>query len=82
MVFPRYAPDAGASLRRLSKWDALKRMLDECMAVPVRLDVAKVEALVQWIAGTPCYSLEYGNTEAAIAEVRSVFAGCAAMTAP
>lgn len=74
LVFPRYAPDAMTSLVPLVKFDALKRLLDECMAVPSPLDFVKVEALVRWISRTPCYSLTYGSTEAAIAEIRSVFA--------
>lgn len=74
LVFPRYAPDATTSLVPLSKCDALKRLLDECEAVPSRLDFNKVEALVKWISRTPCYSLTFESIEAAIAEVGVVFA--------
>jgi hypothetical protein len=74
LVFPRYEPDGTTSMAPLAKYDALKRLMDECMAVPSPLDSTKVEALVQWISRTPCYSLTYGSIGAAITEVRSVFA--------
>lgn len=73
MVFPRYSLDAPNSLVPLPKGEALKRLLEECMVVPAPLDFIKVESLVKWVSRTPCYSLNYGSTEAAIAQVASVF---------
>ena len=81
LVFPRYTPGAPTYLVALSKCEALKRLLDECKAVPSPLDFGKVEGLVKWISRTPCYSLTYGSIEAAIAEIRSVFAA-SALAAP
>jgi hypothetical protein len=83
LVFPRYTTDASTSLVPLSKCDALKRLLDECLAVPSPLDFTTVEALVKWISRIPCYGLTYESSETAIAEIKSVFdrsAGAAQIT--
>ena len=72
LVFPRYSPGASASINPLSKGDALKRLLEECKVVSTPLDMAKVDALVEWISRTPCHSLVYGSTDDAIAAVRSL----------
>lgn len=80
LVFPRYTVGATASLVPLSKFDALKHLMDECMVVSSPLDAPKVEALVEWISGTPCHSLSYGSTEDAVAAIRSVLAASDAGT--
>ena len=59
LVFPRYTSGAPASLVPLSKFDALKHLMDECMVVASPLDAAKVEALVEWISDTGHF-LRYG----------------------
>ena len=74
LVFPRYVHDAATSLATLAPGAALKCLLDECMAVRMRLDVDRIGALVDWISRIPCHELTYGSTEEAIMAVRSVFA--------
>ena len=74
LVFPRYVPDAATSLVNLTKGDALKRLMDECVVVRARLDVARVEALVKWVARMPCLELTFGSTEGAISAIRPLFA--------
>ncbi len=73
LVFPKYSPDSKLWLAGLSKGDALKRLMDECVAVPSRLDFEKVEGLVQWVSRTPCLSLAYGSTVEAVAAIQSLF---------
>jgi hypothetical protein len=72
IVFPLYSAGASLCLQTLSKPEALKRLMDECLVVSMALDPVKVKALVRWIEKTPCYSLSYGSSEAAINAVRSV----------
>ncbi len=81
LIFPRYVQDAATELVPLGAGVALKQLLDECMAVPVRLDEQRVAALVEWIARIPCRSLTYGSTNEAIAAVRSVLAASPVATA-
>jgi hypothetical protein len=73
LVFPRYQRDAATALLALPNGEALKRLLDECLVVPMGLDAKKVAALVEWIARIPCYSLSYGSTEGSLAAIKSVF---------
>jgi hypothetical protein len=76
LVFPRYTAGATVSLVPLSKFDALKRLMDECLVVSSTLEIGKVKALVEWISATPCYGLSYGSSEDAVAAIKSI------MTAP
>ncbi len=73
LVFPRFTLGAAASLVPLSKFDALKHLMDECMVVSSPLDAAKVDAMVEWISRIPCHILSYGSIDEAVAAVRSVF---------
>ena len=52
--------------------------MDECLAVSEPLDTNRVEALVQWIAKIPCYSLRYQSTDDAVSAVSSVLSATAA----
>jgi hypothetical protein len=74
IVFPKYRADAATALLRLGKLEALQRLLSECLIVTPPLDRRKVEALVRWIDTIPCYGLDYGQTEEAMAAVRDLFA--------
>jgi len=84
LVFPRYERDADTVLLSLPKGEALKRLLDQCLVVPTRLDAGKVGALVEWITRVACFSLTYGSTEGSIAAIKSVFAAATerALAAP
>jgi hypothetical protein len=81
LVFPRFTQGAPAALVALPKYDALKRLLDECIVVSEGLDFARVRALVEWVSRTPCHALSYGSTEEAVAAVDSVFAAAAGVRA-
>jgi len=57
IVFPMYAPDAVTALRPVSKPDTLRRLLQECLVLPERLDRAGVEGLVRWMREVSCHEL-------------------------
>jgi len=66
LVFPRYVPESAVVLRRLTHADALGRLLAECLAIPRRLDVEAVAAIVSMTEQTSCWELIMGDlTEAA-----------------
>jgi hypothetical protein len=69
IVFPRYAPGAQTALRPLRRADALHRLLEQCLAMPAPLDHAKLDALVRWIGGVPCYELVTSSLDEAVALV-------------
>jgi len=72
LVFPRFEPGARTSLEPLPRAEALQRLLSQCLVVAQPLNVDRVETLVRWISGIPCYALDYGSTEGAVDAMVSV----------
>lgn len=71
IIFPRYQAGAVSELRRLTRSDALGRLMAECMAASERFDLAKVRELVDWIAQTECFSLTFSSLDEAVASVKA-----------
>lgn len=65
LCFPRFLPDAPASLERLSPVNALRRLTESGYQVP-GLTVESADRIVDWIAGLSCFSLTYSSTEEAL----------------
>ena len=82
IVFPRYRKDHVLAWHGLSRPDALRRLIDECVAISGRLSVARVQALVNWIANVTCYELTYGSTADAVSTIGKVFGDPRGMTVP
>jgi hypothetical protein len=80
LVFPHFARGASTSLEPLPRAQALQRLMSQCMVVAEPLTVDRVETLVRWVAGVPCYALEYGSTDGAIDAMTSVFPAPAGST--
>lgn len=84
VVFPRYTPGEGpaegeaARCERLAALAALERLLAECLLVGVRLDVARIGALVRWIGATPCFALRYAHSAQGLDGIRRILAEVAA----
>ncbi|MDX6752119.1 PqqD family peptide modification chaperone [Geminicoccaceae bacterium 1502E] len=72
IVFPRYRAGAATALRPLARIEALRRLLDECLALRLQLDEAAVERLARWIEGIECHELEVGDLDAAVGLVRGL----------
>jgi len=70
IVFPRYVPGADTSLRPVSKSDALRRLMAECLVLPTSLDRAGVHILAAWIRSVDTYELTLGPLTEAVAELR------------
>lgn len=73
IVFPRYRKDRDLAWHTLSQTDALRRLVEECVAISGRLDAARVGALVNWIADIPCHELAYGSTASGVSAIRKAF---------
>ena len=70
IIFPRYEPGASTELRPVARSQALRRLMDECLAARERLDRANVGDLIQWIAGIDCYALVFSSLDEAVALVK------------
>lgn len=82
IVFPRYRKDRDLTWTALSRLDALRRLIDECVAISGRLDVARVGAVVNWIANIPSHELTYGSTADAVSAIRAAFGDPSGRSAP
>ena len=65
IVFPRYDPVATTDLRPLGKVPALRRLMDECMAIRTAFDVSNVTGLVEWMRGVATYELPMSSVDRA-----------------
>ncbi|MBT5051286.1 MAG: PqqD family peptide modification chaperone [Rhodospirillaceae bacterium] len=72
IIFPCYAPDADTRLEPLGRVAALKRLMDECLAIPGRLTVDNVAGLARWIKSVNCYELPLSSLDEAVALVRGI----------
>ena len=72
LIFPRYAADAETALEPIGKVAALQRMMDECLAIPARLNVERVRAMVDWAAEIDCYALQMSSLDRAVDLIRAL----------
>lgn len=66
IVFPHYAPGQTTRLLPLTKPEALRWLMKECLTVPKPLDRFGVEIFVNWLRKTECYSLLIGSLAEAV----------------
>jgi hypothetical protein len=72
LVFPRYDPEAVTELRPIARVEALRRLMDECLAIRPPLDATNVEGLVHWMAGLATYELPMSSLDHAAELVRDL----------
>jgi len=72
VVFPRYEPGAAPRLRPVPPADALGRLLDECLAIPRRLDTEAVATIVETVERASCWELVTGELDAAARQVMAL----------
>ncbi|MCH8136297.1 MAG: hypothetical protein IIB77_10000, partial [Proteobacteria bacterium] len=72
LIFPRFDPNLKTTLLPLSRTEALKRLMDQCIAIKEPLNETNVEQLVDWIGGVDCYELPNNSLEQAIAAIKSL----------
>ncbi len=59
-------------MRALAKVEALRRLLNECPAIPAPLTQAQVGRLVEWIERVPCHELVFSSLDGAVSRVRAL----------
>ena len=72
IVFPSYTPEGPTRIDRVPPVDAIRLLLDECLALRIRLDSRVVQALVDWIASIECHVLIFNDLHAAVLLIESV----------
>lgn len=74
IFFPRYVEGMATQLRPLARSDALAQLMDQCLALRLRLNQGSVEELIRWIAGIDCYALTFSSLDEAVARIGDVLA--------
>lgn len=64
LLFPHYEQGRGATLSALSPTEALRRLI--AAEAWVSFEPDKLEVLVDWLARTPAYTLEYSSLDEAV----------------
>jgi hypothetical protein len=70
IVFPRYRADAATALKPLARVEALQRLMEECLVVPVPLTERRIARLVRWIKQVACFELPMSSLDDAVRLVR------------
>ena len=72
---PRYNV-APTQMIPVPRSDALARLMDQCLALRLRLDRDNVQKLVDWMGGIDCYALTFSSLDEAVDLVqRTAFPG-------
>jgi hypothetical protein len=72
LAFPHYHPAHETRLVRLSRAQALERLLPGVYFLSGTLDAANLDALTAWIGRVECYELPLSSLDAAVAQVRQL----------
>ena len=73
IVFPRYRSGIKTELRNYGQIDALREILDDCLALPKGLCEANFIALVDWIVDVECFELYLSDLEPAVNALKQAF---------
>lgn len=66
IVFPSYDPRAETRLQPISRTDALRRLMSECMVLPELLDESSVHAMVRWLRNVECMEMPMSSLDDAV----------------
>lgn len=66
IVFPEYDANAATRLESMSRAEALRRLMDQCIVLPELLDEARIYMLVRWLRGIECMQLSLSSLASAV----------------
>ena len=64
IIFPRYDENGTTKLEPVTRSEAMRRLMDECLARR-QLDRASVRELIRWIEGIKCFALNFSSLDQA-----------------
>jgi hypothetical protein len=65
IIFPKYDPEAETSLIPVARAEALRRMMDECLALRTRLKFEDVRKVIDTLLRIDCYALTFSSLDEA-----------------
>ena len=72
IFFPQYSEAEPPELEPISRTEALRGLMDECLALRQQLTFDTVCQLVRWIAGIDCYKLTFSSLDEAVGLIQKV----------
>lgn len=66
IVFPRYVAGGTNELVPVQRVEALRHLMDECVAMRLTLTPTEVQGLVDWLGSVGCHALTYSDLAAAV----------------
>jgi hypothetical protein len=72
IILPRYKKSTETVLTPVGQSEALRHLMEECLALRQRLTPQNVAALVRWISAIPCYSLTFSSLDRAVELIETV----------
>ena len=73
LITPKYKPQhANVALQKISTIEALSALIVTNISIEKPLSKNNVKALIDWIEGLECYSLEYSNLDLAIEAIKNL----------
>ncbi|HEX2114909.1 MAG TPA: hypothetical protein VHM01_10940, partial [Alphaproteobacteria bacterium] len=72
IVFPKYVAGSKTVLTPVPRVEALNRLMEECLVVPVPLTLRRVQRLIRWIKQIECYDLKMASLDEAVAQLRGL----------
>ena len=75
IIFPQYTADAETQLAPIPRVEALRRLMDECLALRTRLNLETVQRLLDTLSGIDCYTLTFSSLDRAAELVSDAVGG-------
>src|ERR1051326_4941199 len=66
IIFPKYNADSETRLISVPRAEALRRLMDECLALKTRLNLGDVHRLVDALCRIDCYALTFSSLDEAV----------------
>jgi hypothetical protein len=72
IIFPQYKAGVSTQLSAVPRIEAIRRLMEECLALRKRLDETNVRALTSWISQIDCYELTFSSLDDAVTLVQQI----------
>jgi len=80
IIFPRYSSDSPNELAPLPRVEAMRGLMEECLAFRLNLEAGQVQRMIDWIAGTECYTLTFNDLGSAVRLIEEACGGSVALS--
>ena len=69
LIFPKFVRDGATRVTRLTRFDALRRLIEAGLVLEAPISEERVATLLGWLGALRAYSLAYGDVDDAASQV-------------